>query len=301
MSVTFPLTSRVAITSGELRTRLSTAKISWPDACPHQLPACRLQHDALLAHPLEWLHDHRFNHAYRAIHQTLDYCRRSSATGSPAAAVRNSVSCQMRRTSSATLGSPRHNPPDQPNCRKGREVFKPKNWLDRVFEIGIIGKGLNGAAELVGGLLLLFLTPDRIHHLVASLTQGELSEDPHDFVATHLLHTANGLTGQAVLFGAVYLMAHGTVKVVLVIALLLNKLWAYPWMIIVLVLFIGYQLYRIVLHPTAGLIALTVFDVLIVALTWREYRQQRRIRTEEAVTAPIDDAAGGIGAVRRGR
>jgi hypothetical protein len=25
-------------TSGELRTRLSTAKISWPDACPHQLP-----------------------------------------------------------------------------------------------------------------------------------------------------------------------------------------------------------------------------------------------------------------------
>jgi uncharacterized membrane protein len=159
-------------------------------------------------------------------------------------------------------------------------VFKTKNWLDRLFEIGIIGKGLNGVAELVGGLLLLLLTPSRIHHLVASLTQGELSEDPHDFVASHLLHTANGLTGQAVLFGAIYLLAHGTVKVVLVIALLLNKLWAYPWMIIVLVLFIGYQLYRIVLHPTAGLIALTVFDVLIVALTWREYRQQRRIRTE---------------------
>ena len=38
MSVIFPSTSRVAITSVELRTRLSTAKISWPDACPHQLP-----------------------------------------------------------------------------------------------------------------------------------------------------------------------------------------------------------------------------------------------------------------------
>ena len=57
-------------------------------------------------------------------------------------------------------------------------MFKPQDWLDRVFEIGIIGKGLNGAAELIGGLLLLFLTPGRIHHLVASLTQGELSEDP---------------------------------------------------------------------------------------------------------------------------
>jgi hypothetical protein len=74
-------------------------------------------------------------------------------------------------------------------------MFKPQDWLDRVFEIGIIGKGLNGVAELIGGLLLLFLTPGRIHYLVASLTQGELSEDPHDFVATHLLHTASRLTG----------------------------------------------------------------------------------------------------------
>jgi uncharacterized membrane protein len=63
---------------------------------------------------------------------------------------------------------------------------------------------------------------------------------------------------------------------VLVIALLLNKLWAYPSMIIILLIFIGYQLYRIVLNPSAGLITLTVFDALIVALTWREYRRQRR-------------------------
>ena len=169
-------------------------------------------------------------------------------------------------------------------------MFKPQDWLDRVFEIGIIGKGLNGAAELIGGLLLLFLTPDRIHHLVASLTQGELSEDPHDFVATHLLHTASGLSGKALLFGAVYLLAHGIVKIVLVIALLLNKLWAYPWMIVVLVLFIGYQSYRIALAPTPGLIALTVFDLAIVVLTWREYRRQRRAR-QRPVTSTPDRAA----------
>ena len=70
-------------------------------------------------------------------------------------------------------------------------------------------------------------------------------------------------------------MAHGVVKVALVVALLLNKMWAYPWMIVVLLVFIGYQLYRIALSPTAGLIALTLFDVVIVVLTWREYGQQR--------------------------
>ena len=167
-------------------------------------------------------------------------------------------------------------------------MFKPRDWLDRVFEIGIIAKGLDGLVELVGGVLLLFVTPGGIHHLAAVITQGELSEDPHDVVARYVLHTANGLTGNAVLLGAIYLLAHGAVKVVLVIALLMNKLWAYPCMIIVLLIFIGYQLYRIALDPSAGLIALTFFDALIVALTWREYRRQRRIpHDRSASTASV--------------
>jgi uncharacterized membrane protein len=156
-------------------------------------------------------------------------------------------------------------------------MFKPQDTLDRVFEIGIIAKGLNGLAELVGGLLLLFVSPGDIHHLVAMVTQGELSEDPHDVIARYLLHTADGLTGSALLFGAAYLLVHGAVKVGLVIALLLNKLWAYPCLITVLLIFIGYQLYRIALQPSVGLVALTVFDAVIVVLTWREYRRQRRI------------------------
>ena len=101
----------------------------------------------------------------------------------------------------------------------------------------------------------------RLHHLVVAATQGELSEDPHDLIATRLLHTANGLTGDAVLFGAIYLLLHGVVKVVLVVALLQNRLWAYPWMIGVLLAFIGYQIYRISLHPTVGLVGLTIFDI----------------------------------------
>ena len=164
-------------------------------------------------------------------------------------------------------------------------MFRPKDWLDRLFVIGIIGKGLNGLTELVGGLLLLFVTPDSIHHLVAVLTRGELSEDPNDLVARYLLHTANGLTGSAVIFGAIYLLVHGAVKIVLVIALLLNKLWAYPCMITVLLIFIGYQLYRIALQPSAPLLVLTAFDAVIVALTWLEYRRQRQVSKDRASSA----------------
>jgi uncharacterized membrane protein len=93
-------------------------------------------------------------------------------------------------------------------------------------------------------------------------------------VATHLLRTAHGLTGPAVLFGAVYLLAHGLVKVILVTALLKNQLWAYPWTIAFLGVFIVYQLYRLSFQPSVWLTALTIFDAVIAWLTYREYRKQ---------------------------
>jgi uncharacterized membrane protein len=97
---------------------------------------------------------------------------------------------------------------------------------------------------------------------------------PHDILATHLLKTAHGLTGSAVLFGAVYLLAHGVVKVMLVGALLKNQRWAYPWTIAFLGVFIVYQVYRLSLKASVGLTALTLFDAVIAWLTYREYRKQ---------------------------
>ena len=153
--------------------------------------------------------------------------------------------------------------------------FKPADPLDRLFEIGIILKGLDGLLETIGGLLLLAVTPATINQLAAALTQHELSEDPHDFIASHLLGYAHGLTGSAVTFAAVYLLLHGITKIVLVAALLRNQIWAYPWMIAFLLIFIGYQLYRIAASPTLALSALTIFDAFIAWLTWREWRKQR--------------------------
>jgi uncharacterized membrane protein len=158
--------------------------------------------------------------------------------------------------------------------------FKPKDLLDRTFEIGIILKGLDGLFETIGGLLLLFVSPDQINHLVRTLTQHELTEDPHDWVASHLLHYSQSLTTGTVTFAAIYLLAHGLVKVVLVGALLRNKLWAYPWLIATLIAFIVYQTYQMIVKFSGGLLALTIFDIAITLLTWREWRKQREIRAE---------------------
>src|SRR5438309_149927 len=112
--------------------------------------------------------------------------------------------------------------------------LKPTDLLDRTFEVGITLKGLDGVLEVVGGLLLLVVSPATINQLVRSLTQHEVSQDPHDFIATHLLNAVNGLTGSSVRFGAIYLLLHGVVKIVLVAALLRDQLWAYPWLLVFL-------------------------------------------------------------------
>ena len=153
--------------------------------------------------------------------------------------------------------------------------FKANSLLDRTFEVGIILKGLDGVLETLGGLLLVFVTPDTINRLAAMITEGELSQDPHDFIANRILHTAHQLSGTSLLFGALYLLSHGIAKIVLVTALLKNKLWAYPWLIAFLLVFVVYQIYRIALDHSLSLTALTIFDILIAWLTWREWQQQK--------------------------
>ena len=156
--------------------------------------------------------------------------------------------------------------------------FKTGDPLDRAFAVGIILKGLDGVLEVVGGVLLLVVSPTAIDQLSRALTQHELSEDPHDFLATHLLHAAGSLTGSSLEFGAAYLLLHGGVKIVLVAALLRDKIWAYPWMIAFLVVFIVYQVYRMTFAFSLGLLALTIFDLVVVWLTYREYGRQRATR-----------------------
>jgi len=148
--------------------------------------------------------------------------------------------------------------------------------LDKTFKIGLVLKGLDGVLEVAGGILLLFLTPQAIEHVVRVLTAHELTEDPHDLVARYLLHTASHLNHGTTLFGAIYLLSHGAAKIVLVALVLRDKLWAYPWLIVLLLAFIAYQLYQIiVVHFSLGLAALTVFDAALVWLTWREYQSKR--------------------------
>jgi len=178
----------------------------------------------------------------------------------------------------------------QAGARTSQKPLPPA--LDKTFKVGLVLKGLDGILEVAGGVLLLFLSPHAIEHIVRMLTAHELSEDPRDLIARHLLHSTSHLSSGITLFGAVYLLSHGIAKIVLVALVLRDKLWAYPWLIALLLAFIAYQIYRLAwVHVSVGLTALTVFDAALVWLTWREYRSKRAHRNGALPAAPSRSAA----------
>ena len=147
--------------------------------------------------------------------------------------------------------------------------------IHRIFQISILLKGAHAVIECIGGLVLAFISTSAIPRLVNALTQEELIEDPNDFLATHILGFVQNYSVSTQHFYAFYLLSHGVIKVALVIGLLRNKLWAYPASLVVLGIFIVYQLYRFSYTQGFGLLLLTAFDVIVMGLIWHEYRLVR--------------------------
>nr|WP_210278884.1 MULTISPECIES: DUF2127 domain-containing protein [unclassified Rhizobium] len=148
--------------------------------------------------------------------------------------------------------------------------------IHQLFEISVLLKGAHALIECIGGIVLALVSTESILRLANRITQPELLNDPKDFIATHLLAWAQDFSVGTKDFYAYYLLSHGLVKVLLVIGLLKGKMWAYPASLVALGLFIVYQLYRFTETHGIGLVILTVFDLVVMILIWKEYRIVRQ-------------------------
>ena len=150
----------------------------------------------------------------------------------------------------------------------------------RAFQVGVILKGVDGVLELLGGAALLLTTQATIQRAVSLLTNEELAEDPRDYLANHVVRMAQQLSLSTQHFAAIYLFAHGAIKIALVVGLLRGWRWSYPAALLVLTDFIGYQLYRLAHLPSLGLSVLTALDLAVVILIWHEWRHARAWRNK---------------------
>lgn len=144
--------------------------------------------------------------------------------------------------------------------------------IRQLFVAGVALKGVDGLVELAGGLILAVVKTGQIVALARWATHAELREDPNDLIATAFLHLAEHISVHAKLFYALYLGVHGLIKLLVVWALLTNRLWAYPLSMGVLGLFAVYQMYRYFNTGSLAMIVLTVFDAVVLWLIWHEYR-----------------------------
>jgi uncharacterized membrane protein len=151
----------------------------------------------------------------------------------------------------------------------------PRVLAHRAFQVGVILKGLDGLVEAVGGLALLIINKPEIQQLVRLLTYNELSEDPNDFVANLLIHTSQRLSIRTQHFAGLYLLGYGVIKLGLTAGLLRGLRWSYPVALVILTLFVAYQVYRIMHTHSVVLSLLTLLDVAIVLLIFREWRSTK--------------------------
>ena len=152
--------------------------------------------------------------------------------------------------------------------------------LHRFFELGILIKGVDGGLELIGGLLLIFLSSVAINRVVSFFVQGELKEDPTDLVANLLLHTTRSAI-EVKVPASLFLIVHGIAKLALVAGLATNRLWSYPAAILVFAGFTIYQLYQLSQQYSVFLKTVTVLDVIVVLLVIAEYRHMSIARTHK--------------------
>ncbi|MEJ2433706.1 MAG: DUF2127 domain-containing protein [Pseudolabrys sp.] len=160
-------------------------------------------------------------------------------------------------------------------------------WLTekRIHLIFVVSLWLKGAFaffEIAGGIFAYVVPKQFLLHVVAVLTQGELAEDPHDMIANYLLHAAQHFSVGTREFTAIYLVSHGVIKLWLIIGLLRERLWYYPTALVVFALFIVYQLYRFSHTHSPFLLFITALDLIVIVLTWHEYRYLRRLRQTRA-------------------
>jgi uncharacterized membrane protein len=150
--------------------------------------------------------------------------------------------------------------------------------LDRYFRLGAILKAVDACLELLGAILLVFVPIARLKGVVSALCLYEIQEDNHHaFIATFILHINQKINPHVQLFAVVYLLAHGTIKLLLAFALIKRYYRLYPYAIGFLIAFAGYQIYLIAFNHSLLLGILTVFDCAIAWLTYLELKRHRKL------------------------
>ena len=154
--------------------------------------------------------------------------------------------------------------------------FKNKTeLLDFSFDLGLLLKSIFAIGEVIGGVSLFFLTPNLLNGIIFWMTQDELQEDPHDFIAQFLVNFGHHFSLSIQHSLAIYLLLHGLIKLVVLFLLWRKIIWSYPLSILIFSGFIIYQISDFFLTHSVFMIVVSLIDLVMIYLTFLEYQKMR--------------------------
>ncbi len=150
--------------------------------------------------------------------------------------------------------------------------FWQNTILHELFEAVILVKGINGVWEIVIGALFFLFKTETIYNAIIWITERRIINHS-EYLTGYLTWQADNFSASTKNFIAFYFLFYGLVNIFLVVALLKGKRWAYPAAIIFHSFFIVYQVYRFFVRHSGLLLVFTLLDMVMVVLTWLEYRR----------------------------
>lgn len=145
-----------------------------------------------------------------------------------------------------------------------------------LFEMSLLIKAMNAIFDLAGGIIIWFTSKAVLITFILNFFQGELSDNPKDYISNFIVSSAEALSVSSQYFLGAYLFIHGVVKMFLLICLYKKKLWAYPTSVIIFSLLVFYETYSLFFHYSIWTLIFTIFDVILVLLTAHEYGVLRK-------------------------
>jgi uncharacterized membrane protein len=174
-------------------------------------------------------------------------------------------------------------PPRSKPGATSRPTIEKRSLTDRLYFIAVSVKGVDGLLEMVLGFALL-LVPSLPHAaLEAAASRASSGTMPlGQFISNYLEGVDGTLSHWGIGLVIAYLVAHGAVKLLLVVCLLLRLHKVYPIAVAVLGAFLAFEIYLFCVGPSVTLGLFTLLDVAIIYLIIREYRQLKRSLTQLA-------------------
>jgi uncharacterized membrane protein len=151
---------------------------------------------------------------------------------------------------------------------------------EKLFRVAIALKGIDGGIQVIGALILAFVPSSAVTGFAHAVITRDLLGDPNGVLARHLQLAAENFAGGGTkTFAVVYLLAHGLIKLGLVVALARKIVWAYPIAAVVLAAFVVYEVIRAIHTHSIALPFFAALDLVIIVLVLREYRKLRAQRS----------------------